>query len=308
MAFRGEAHFQARQQAELDRLPGQGIGAGDHGLACDDGRERGEDHEGQEQPGRCQQEEGVVDRIRVRQDERALPEIVQGQRRKHDGAPGHADRVAAEMAEIGIERLGAGDGQTDAAEDREGGARVRDQEGHAVIGVECEQDLPIVGDMEKSKARHGDEPQERQRTEEGCDLARAVTLRGEESDQDRQGAGQDIGLEGGGDELQAFEGREHGDGRRDGGIAIEQGGTRHAHHENRQASSSERALCQCDQGQRAALALVVGPQQQENVFDGNREDQRPEQSDRMLITSSRVSGTGVPWWPPVAAATVSRMA
>ena len=30
--------------------------------------------------------------------------------------------------------------------------------------------------------------------------------------------------------------------------------------------------------------------------------------DRMAMTRSRVSGTGVPWWPPVAAMTVSRMA
>jgi len=38
LRLRGVADFQARQKTELDRLPGERIGAGDDRLACDHGR------------------------------------------------------------------------------------------------------------------------------------------------------------------------------------------------------------------------------------------------------------------------------
>ena len=40
---------------------------------------------------------------------RALAEIIEGKCRQADREPRHLDRAPAEMAEIGIERLGAGD-------------------------------------------------------------------------------------------------------------------------------------------------------------------------------------------------------
>ena len=43
--------------------------------------------------------------------QRALPEVVEDQRRLHHDEPGDLDRLAPEVAEIGVERLGAGDGQ-----------------------------------------------------------------------------------------------------------------------------------------------------------------------------------------------------
>ena len=74
--------------------------------------------------------ERVLGRGRVGEDERALSEIVDDQRREHEAEPGGADRPAAEMAEIRVERLGAGDGQAHGAEHRERDARMVEEEQH----------------------------------------------------------------------------------------------------------------------------------------------------------------------------------
>ena len=55
----------------------------------------------------------------MRENERALAEVVDDERRQHEREPGGLDRLAAEVAEIGVERLGAGHGEEDEAEDRE---------------------------------------------------------------------------------------------------------------------------------------------------------------------------------------------
>ena len=52
----------------------------------------------------------------IGQHQRALAEIVEQQRRQHEAEPGALDRLAAEMAEIGIERLAAGDREEHRAE------------------------------------------------------------------------------------------------------------------------------------------------------------------------------------------------
>ena len=48
-----------------------------------------------------------------RENQRALAEIVEDERRQHEPDPGGLDRLAAEMAKIGVERFGAGDGEED---------------------------------------------------------------------------------------------------------------------------------------------------------------------------------------------------
>ena len=90
--FRGVADFQPRQQAELDRLPGERIGAGDDRLAGDHGGGGGKQHHRQQRPIGIKQEERIFDRLRIGQHQRALPEIVDGQRRQHHDKPGKADR------------------------------------------------------------------------------------------------------------------------------------------------------------------------------------------------------------------------
>ena len=50
MRLRGVAYFEPRQKTELDRLPGEGICAGNDGLACDHRRDRRQTHHRQQSP------------------------------------------------------------------------------------------------------------------------------------------------------------------------------------------------------------------------------------------------------------------
>ena len=80
---------------------------------------------GRRKPFGREQEEGIAGSRRAprrieRQDHRALPQIIEHQRRQDEEQPGNADRLAAEMAHVGIERLGAGHRQHDRAQRQEG--------------------------------------------------------------------------------------------------------------------------------------------------------------------------------------------
>ena len=65
----------------------------------------------------------------MRVDQRALPQIIERQRRQHEAEPGDLDRRPAEMTEVGIERFGAGDGKEHGAE--------REQPDDAVMQQKC---------------------------------------------------------------------------------------------------------------------------------------------------------------------------
>ena len=65
---------------------------------------------------RHQPVERILDRRRIGQHQRALAEIIDQQRRQHEAEPRGLDRLAAEMAEVGIERLAAGDREKHRAE------------------------------------------------------------------------------------------------------------------------------------------------------------------------------------------------
>ena len=55
---------------------------------------------------------------RIVQQQRALAEVVEHQRRQHQANQAQADRLAAEVAHVGVQRFGAGQGQHDRAEQR----------------------------------------------------------------------------------------------------------------------------------------------------------------------------------------------
>ena len=111
LARRGVHDRHARQEAELDRLLGEGIGARDHRLRSDHrggGRER--DHR-VERPAGKQQVERILQRLGIAHEQRALAEVVEHQRRRHQPEPGDAHRAFAEMPHVRVQRLGAGDGE-----------------------------------------------------------------------------------------------------------------------------------------------------------------------------------------------------
>ena len=141
------ADFEPRQQAELDRLPRQRIGAGDHGLARDHGRRRRQRDHRDQRPVREHQEERILDRLGIGDQKRALPQIIHRQRRQHDEEPGGLDRPLAEMAEVGIERLRAGDGEKHRAERDEADHAVMEHEGNGVERIERQQHFGMPHDL-----------------------------------------------------------------------------------------------------------------------------------------------------------------
>ncbi len=123
----------------------------------------------------------------------------------------------------------------------------------------------------------------------------------EESDKDGERDRDHIRLERGRRELETLDRRQHGDRRRDDRIAVEQAGPGDAERDRDAAPTPERALRERDEGQRPALALVVGPQQDEDVFEGHDEHERPQ--DQRQHVDDDLARHVAP--PPVAAATDS---
>ena len=91
----------------------------------------------------------------------ALAEIVEGQRRQDEAEPGGADRRAAEMAEIGVERLGSGHGQEHRAEREQPGRAVVDQEAEAMERVDRADDAGIVQDVHQAAEAHDERTRRR---------------------------------------------------------------------------------------------------------------------------------------------------
>ncbi len=89
------------------------------------------DHRDQRPVGR-QVVERAFDGARLGEQQRPLAEVVEDQRRHDEGEPGEADRQAAEVAHVGIERLAAGDGQDHRTEGEEGQRRMTDDEADGV--------------------------------------------------------------------------------------------------------------------------------------------------------------------------------
>ena len=83
---------------------------------------------------RAEQEERIGRCLRLGDQQRALPEVVQHQARQHEEQPCGADRFPAEVTHVGIQRLGAGHAQHDRAEHDEGQQPVMQAEGRGVAG------------------------------------------------------------------------------------------------------------------------------------------------------------------------------
>jgi hypothetical protein len=98
-------------------------------------------------------------------------------------------------------------------------------------------------------------------------------------DQDPDGNGNDHRREGWGVDLQAFDGAEHRDGRGDHAVTIEQRGSDQAYDEQ----GGTRAALRCvpcvekrKQRHNAALAAIVGAQDQDGIFEPDDQEKRPD--------------------------------
>jgi hypothetical protein len=150
-------------------------------------------------------------------------------------------------------------------------------EGQGVARVERRQDARVVADVDEAGHGHGENQTAGDRAEPAAHRRRAAALHGEQRAQHHERDRHHVGLEDGRHELEALDRREHRDRGRDRGVGVEQrrAGDREAERQRR--APAERALEQGQQAQRAALAPVVEPGQEEDVLDRDDDDERPEQ-------------------------------
>ena len=212
----------ARQIAELDRLLRDREGAGNDRLRRDDGRGHGKEDQRQRRPLRGHPDQRVVERVRRRQQHGALPEVVEQQRRPDQQVPRDPDRYASEMTHVGIERLGAGDGQDDGAQRQHAVAALLHEEHDGVMRAERPQDRRVLEDVLDAEHRQHDEPQDHHRPEQGAHQRRTGALDGEQQDQDRDGQRNDHVPELGRRHLKPLDRRQDRDSGRDHAVAVEQ--------------------------------------------------------------------------------------
>ena len=205
-----------------------------------------------------------------------MAEIVHCERRQHEGEPGGLDRLAAEMAEVGVERLRPGHGQEHGAERDQADLAVAREEFDAIGRVERQQDSRIGADLKEPGQCDGEEPDHHDRAEKRRHLRRAARLHREQGKQDHNCQRHHVRLEGGRDDLEAFDRGQYRQRRREYRIAIEQGGADDAEQHDRGAAFAECALRQRHERQRAALAIIVGIEQDHDVFQRDGDDQRPQ--------------------------------
>ena len=126
------------------------------------------------------------------------------------------------MAHVGIERFPAGECEEHGADHREGNHRARGHETNRLDRAERFEDLRRCPNIDGTEQPDHDEPGDHDRAEQPADARGAATLDHEQPDQDRERNRQGEVVELRRDELEALHRRQHGNGRRDDAVAIEQ--------------------------------------------------------------------------------------
>ena len=225
--------------------------------------------QGIERPGGRHLVERVLGGGGAAQQQRSLPEVVEQQRRKDHREPGGPDRPAPEVAHVRIERLASGDHQDHAAEHEQPAPAVAREERHPVQRVRRPQHGGVGRDLHDAEDRENGEPGEHHRSEHGADARRPVALKPEERDQDRDGGRHDHRLEPRGRHTEPLDGAQHGDGRRDHPVAVQERRAEQPEPEQRRVDRVRRAPPPDDereQRQDPALAFVVGAHHEDDVL------------------------------------------
>ena len=136
------------------------------------------------------------------------------------------------MPEVGIKRLGAGDGEEHHAKRNQSDDAVLQQEIDAIERIKRPQHARIVSDPEQARQRDGHEPDQHDRAEQSRDLRRAARLCSEQNKQDDYSQRHDIFVKRRRHDIDTFDGGQHRQGWRDHGIAIEQRGADNAEEYN----------------------------------------------------------------------------
>ena len=184
------------------------------------------------------------------------------------------------MAHVGVHRLATGDGQKCGADNGKADVEVLvDQEIEGIERAEGDEHAGRHDDaVDAERGEHG-EPADHDRAECPPDKLGALPLYEEQPDQDHDRERHDGRRKRRRVGLQAFDGAEHRDGRRNRAVTIEQGGADEADHQQFRAPCSGLRMARVEQRQQrddAAFAAVVRAQDQKRVFDRDDQDQRPQ--------------------------------
>ena len=172
----GVLNQHTRRQTELDGLLGQRIGTGNHRLAGDDGGGGSEHNQRNQAPLRHAFEKGVVDGGRVAQQQCALADVVERERRQHHAEPGGLNRFAAEVSHIGIQRFGAGYRQYHCAEADKAVPAVMRSKMQAVIRVYGHPYMRVLADLVHTRQRQHGKPGQHNRAEQRADALSTIFL------------------------------------------------------------------------------------------------------------------------------------
>ncbi len=157
-------------------------------------------------------------------------------------------------------------------------ARIRRQQADSVERIERQQDARLHEDLAEAEDGDGDEPERHDRAEESADMGGAPALHHEETHQQRDGDGDHVGIEERRRDLQPLDRAQHRDRRRDDAVAEEQGRAHQPGGQDQLVPAAALALAAQRQGgqrESAALAPVVGAHDDDDVFEGDDDGQRP---------------------------------
>ena len=211
--------------------------------------------------------------VGVEQQQRALAEVVEQQRRQHQREPGEADRPLAEVAHVGVERLAAGDDRTTAPSTTKPCQPLSPKERDACRGLTAPRTtgaltIQLTPSTRDARRTRPPSPGRTAGRRGACRAAGSRTAPIRITTVSGTTYGSNSGVA-----TSAFDRAEHRDRRRDHAVAVEQRGAEDA--EQRSARSARRrcrSRARQQRGQRedAAFALVVGAHHDRDVLDRDR--------------------------------------
>jgi hypothetical protein len=165
------------------------------------------------------------------------------------------------VAHVGIERLRPGQRKEHAAHDRESDERIGEHETRRLPRTERFENFGRCPDIDGAEQSDGDEPGDHDRAKQPADARGSPVLYHEQPDQDYEGQRQNEFFQVRRDELESLHRREHGNGRRDDAVAIEQRRSHDAEQDQNRKLGRVRNPFGSHQGQQrqnSAFAVVVG--------------------------------------------------
>ncbi len=200
------------------------------------------------------------------------------------------------MAHVGVKRLGPGHRQKDRAKHDHAKRAVMQQEVQRMHGVQRCQHLGRLHHPVNPARRHDQKPDQHDRAEKTGDRLGPAVLDQKQQEDDGNGRWHDEAVKAGRDQLQPLKRRQHRNGGRDRRIAVKQRRPDHADDQHRKVRPAHGALHQRQQRQGAALALVVGAQQDQDVFHRHHQHQRPDDqrqdAQHILALDAAMAGAG----------------